>query len=223
MLKELIALFDKNNPLKVSYDETAQMLETAQELFEQATRYVLEGRKPDFDLHLRDKELNKLHQDIRRRLLEHLSLNPRQDIVGSLVLLSVINDVERLGDYSKNIEELPQMPGGEGVARCVTDAMSRATPLVLRQFERAYSAFTEGDAEKAAEVMRGHAEIRDLCDSHVEEMFVDESVSRRCAVMAALYMRFLKRIGAHLKNICSGIANPFDMIGYTKMGREEPE
>ena len=30
----------------------------------------------------------------------------------------------------------------------------------------------------------------------------------------ALYARYLKRIGAHLKNITTTLVNPFDSIGY---------
>ena len=32
----------------------------------------------------------------------------------------------------------------------------------------------------------------------------------------ALYARYLKRIGAHLKNITSAVVNPFESIGYNK-------
>ena len=32
----------------------------------------------------------------------------------------------------------------------------------------------------------------------------------------ALYARYLKRIGAHLKNITSSVVNPFESIGYNK-------
>ncbi|NOZ03001.1 MAG: PhoU domain-containing protein, partial [FCB group bacterium] len=38
------------------------------------------------------------------------------------------------------------------------------------------------------------------------------SESRTAAV--ALYARYLKRIGAHLKNITTTLVNPFDAIGY---------
>lgn len=32
----------------------------------------------------------------------------------------------------------------------------------------------------------------------------------------ALYARYLKRIGSHLKNITTTIVNPIDTIGYTR-------
>jgi phosphate uptake regulator len=33
-------------------------------------------------------------------------------------------------------------------------------------------------------------------------------------VSLALYARYLKRIGAHLKNITTVLVNPFDAVGY---------
>ena len=33
----------------------------------------------------------------------------------------------------------------------------------------------------------------------------------------ALYARYLKRIGAHLKNITSSVVNPFESIGYLSL------
>jgi hypothetical protein len=34
------------------------------------------------------------------------------------------------------------------------------------------------------------------------------------AVATALYVRFLKRVSAHLMNIASSVVNPFDRIGF---------
>ena len=34
------------------------------------------------------------------------------------------------------------------------------------------------------------------------------------AVTVALYLRFLKRISAHSRNLISSVVNPFDRIGY---------
>jgi len=40
------------------------------------------------------------------------------------------------------------------------------------------------------------------------------SISKSASI--SLYARYLKRIGAHLKNITTTIVNPFDSIGYKK-------
>jgi len=42
------------------------------------------------------------------------------------------------------------------------------------------------------------------------------------AVSTALYVRFLKRISAHLMNIASSIVNPFDRIGFRDDDPDNP-
>ena len=42
---------------------------------------------------------------------------------------------------------------------------------------------------------------------------LNDSAQGACIV---LYARYLKRIGAHLKNITSTIVNPYDKIGYNQ-------
>ena len=37
----------------------------------------------------------------------------------------------------------------------------------------------------------------------------------------ALYARYLKRIGSHLKNITTTVINPIDSIGYQSKGISE--
>ena len=43
-----------------------------------------------------------------------------------------------------------------------------------------------------------------------EDSFEDSSKT----TSVALYARYLKRVGAHLKNITTTIVNPFEDIGY---------
>ena len=38
------------------------------------------------------------------------------------------------------------------------------------------------------------------------------------SVAAALYIRYLKRISAHLMNIASSVVNPFERIGFKSEG-----
>ena len=45
------------------------------------------------------------------------------------------------------------------------------------------------------------------------EIALNDSAQGACIV---LYARYLKRIGAHLKNITSTIVNPYDKIGYNQ-------
>ena len=55
----------------------------------------------------RDVEVNALQRTIRRQVVAHLSFqNSRGDVPYSLLLVSLVKDVERLGDYAKNLSEV---------------------------------------------------------------------------------------------------------------------
>jgi phosphate uptake regulator len=42
----------------------------------------------------------------------------------------------------------------------------------------------------------------------------EDKLDKPEAVTLALYVRYLKRVGAHLNNIASSIVNPFPRIGF---------
>jgi hypothetical protein len=46
----------------------------------------------------------------------------------------------------------------------------------------------------------------------------DESMGSAQTATVALYVRYLKRVGAHLLNILSSIVNPFERIGFREQG-----
>jgi phosphate uptake regulator len=59
----------------------------------------------------------------------------------------------------------------------------------------------------------------DIVSSLIEK---DEtSMPARDAVATALYVRYLKRISAHLMNIASSIVNPFERIGFRVEGHDD--
>ena len=66
---------------------------------------------------------------------------------------------------------------------------------------------------------------RALGDELLNALIVREDPDLVCreAVSSALYVRFLKRISAHLMNIASSVVNPFDRIGFRDDDLENPQ
>ena len=57
------------------------------------------------------------------------------------------------------------------------------------------------------------------CDEILVELIKEERKikSAGIAVTTALYIRYLKRIAAHLLNILTSVTSPFEKIGFLKM------
>jgi phosphate uptake regulator len=81
-------------------------------------------------------------------------------------------------------------------------------PMVAQTLE----AFRESDADLSREVMSRHREVKARTDDLVETAMKDPESGRE-ATYYCIGARNLRRISAHLSNIVSGIANPFDLLG----------
>ncbi len=59
-------------------------------------------------------------------------------------------------------------------------------------------------------------EISAICDRIVNELAQGhlEGLASNDAVALALYVRYLKRISAHLNNMITSVVNPFERIGF---------
>lgn len=189
-------------------EETIAMMEKAQEVFVIAWGALTEGKDPDRLAKL-DQDINGGERLVRRLVIEHLTLNPEQDLAYSLTLVSIIHDVERLGDYAKSIVELSEwtskpLPSDGPGAEC------RALYAeILLMFEMSIEGIRNDDEAKASEVMARHREIKSRTDA-ITAAGLDGEGSED--VLAVLVSRYLRRISAHLSNVVSSIVNPFDLI-----------
>jgi len=86
-------------------------------------------------------------------------------------------------------------------------------------FEGSIIAFKNQDIPAAQKLMKTYKKkISNSCDEithsivsgKVADLTTDQSAS------LALYARFLKRIGAHSRNLISSVVNPFERLGYSE-------
>ena len=222
MFKEILSLWKKENLLDQSYQEAEKMLAEVKRLFGTVSQALLSHSSMDFSIKQQDKMVNEMEKNIRRKVLEHLSINPKQDIVASLVLISVVNDIERVGDYIKNIWELePRYKGFENEE--ITHKLRDLNSEIEEAFDLTYKSFTESDPEPAKAMLLKHKEFKDKCEGLITEMFESKDIPKNTALCVAFYSRYLKRVSAHLKNLASSLTNPFDHIGYSKVSPPKPE
>jgi len=217
MLKELLNAWRKRDPMSQMLRQFDQMLEHGQWMFEQACA-VLEGTLPaaevDDALHQRDREINRLQREIRREVLTHLAVEPEPDLPACLVLMSILKDAERVGDYCKNIFELAEMytkPLDEGrYTRPLRDIRDE----ILRFFEMTREAFNTSDDVKAREVVHRKMALSKQADLLITQL-VQDQLATADAVTYALLARHFKRVSSHLANVASSVFAPLDAIDYS--------
>lgn len=218
MFKALMEIFRKEDLLHDAYQASIEMLKIDKEMFDAAytsLRTSSDG-KITADIYARDAKINEYQRDIRRKVLAHLVATPSKDIVFGLILVSIVIDIERIGDYTKNIVELAQMHpkelGGGDFEEDLADLEQKAS----KRFELVIHAFEHSDVDVASAVMRQHRDTSQRCDGLVKSILQEQhpELTTSDAVALALYVRYLKRVHSHITNIASGIVNPFDRIGF---------
>ena len=94
-----------------AFDTTLTMLEFDHKMYTASVATLRESDTSElpFDIKKTDRKINKYEREVRRNVLTHLSIAGTQNIVPGLALVSIVIDVERIGDYTKNIADLARM------------------------------------------------------------------------------------------------------------------
>lgn len=222
MWKELIKIWKSDDLLVQAWDNSFEMLQLSREMFVQSVTMLHQQSKEKTLLALkkRDKEINQYQRDIRKKVMTHLVLQEDStDIPTGLVLINMVVDIERVGDYCKNILDLAISTPKTMKVEKISQELKAIEDEVLKRFDQTIEALQSQDSEVAKELIATHrrmlTRVSDkLVDSVLKGDITFKSESKAAAVV--LYARYLKRIGSHLSNIITTLVNPFEAIGYKK-------
>jgi phosphate transport system protein len=218
MLKELRRLFRQTSLLQEAFDESLEMLRGCQEMVHtsiDSLRYS-DSATVAVDIQERDRQINAYEQDVRRKVLTHLATSSPADLHSSLVLTSVVISIERIGDYSKNIYDLAQHHPARLSAGPWEQEVQTMENTIKKAFTELITVLQQDDAEGALELYEEIVDATHVCNDIIAALIKGEGkdISVSDAVTLALYLRYLKRVGAHLRNIATSLFNPFEHIGF---------
>jgi len=218
MFREIIKALRSTDALGEMINELAEMLRAGKWMFQKASEVLLrqaDWRQATDELYARDRTINRTEQHIRERIITHLSVGHKEDIALCLVLMSVVKDAERIGDYCKNIFEIARFYTHEYSSpqffQPLTDIREKVRPL----FDQVEQAFVKADADQARNALMRVTAIHGACDTLVRQLLaMDGKMPPDEAVAYVLMARFYKRVVAHLGNIATGVVCPLPMLDY---------
>jgi phosphate transport system protein len=218
VFKEWLHIFQKDSLMDRAYRRSSTMLDITLSMFLNAKtslRYT-DSDRVGIDIYDRDAEVNRYQREVRRHVFKHLSVHGMERLTSGLVLVSIIINIERIGDYTKNIIELAmnhprRLHGGKFEVD-----LKRVETAVEDNFIRTKSCFESADEKTALQLLKEYEWVSRICDDCLFRLVRedDKSIGSSDAVSLALYFRWLKRINSHLRNISSSVVNPFDRIGF---------
>ena len=198
-----------------------QMLEDGRHAFDLAATALLSGGDPDVvrkDLFETDARINHTEIAVRRMLLVHGAVHGRQHLPELLVMMSVLKDAERIGDYAKNIFDVAVRStefGPEGVREELIAHKDNISKILVRT----RNLYHERDQEAARTLLADCDAIQDACDERVHTLL--EVAGQNC-VAGALSNRYFKRIASHAGNIATSLVMPVDKLDFFDEPRPTP-
>jgi len=217
-MKELLYIFRKKSDIDMIFEQTHEILSKELVMFQNVRKTLRETNKSESEIDIKkeDKKINKFQMESRRKIFTDLALSGVQDLNAGLVLMCIITDVERIGDYFKNIVELAKdhpkkLKGGD-----VENIVQKIEKRMIKIFKLTIDSFKIKDEDKAREAMNLHSKTTRDIDNLLHKLLRNKigGLNAGEAIALTLYLRFLKRITSHLTNIASSVVNPLERIGY---------
>ncbi len=212
MLNELFGTKMKSTLVDAAFRDVSDMLRQSERMLSLALEAVLENKELEVNLDQMDDTVDEGERMVRRTILEHLAVNPRQDLVSSLVLVSMVQDAERIGDFASGLIELLGMAKGPREGRFAAELRALANQL-RPLFEITEAAFREDDVDRAKQVITAYHRLRGELKVYRERV-ADSDLSADMALVYAGSAQILRRVGAHLCNIASTVVQPYDRMRH---------
>lgn len=223
MFKQILEALTGQHPMQAASDRFNEMLRLSLEMVSEANA-VYWGRvlTPVERTALYDKDVrvNKLQRKIRKNIIGNLSSPVPSDVPFALLMMSLVKDVERIGDYCKNLVEVPQLCGSdtEGVAHVLPDdAVAAELKQIAQAIEKlareAGGVYEVGNQERARELTLEGRDSAKRCDKLIAQIARGDYTAEQ-AVDLTLGVRFYKRLNAHMLNLMSSLLMPLHKLDY---------
>ncbi len=157
-----------------------------------------------------DKSIDNLQREIEDHSI--LMIARRQPVANDLrhimAALKIAGDLERIGDFSKNIAKRALAIAGESHPKPLLAGLGHMVELALRQLKDALDAFADRDAEKALVVWRKDEQLDAMYNSLFRELLTYMMEDPRNIGLSTHLLfgaKNLERIGDHTTNIAETV------------------
>jgi phosphate uptake regulator len=216
VLREFIRILRSEDLAREVARDFAQMHELATaQVLRASEHYWHPPCPPDARQAIRDQDIaiNKLERAIRKRMVVLLVGSSQIEHAHLLVLMSMVKDVERIGDYAKNLAEAADLCGERLPENELVHELADIRKLVEDLLEQAATALQCTNIALAQELTARGRSIVKRSDSLIEAV-ARSDFTGTLAVKLALGTRYYKRICCHMLNVLSSVIMPPHRVDY---------
>ena len=165
------------------------------------------------DLYNTDKAINELHREVRREMIIHSAVNSRNlDIPLLLSYMTMSKDIERIGDYCKNLFEIAET-GNSFAKGDDLDTYMELKNDIGKLIVYLQSCLNLDDESKVQDLITLGSSLNNDLDEKITALLEDKE-KIQYPVATPLFYRYLKRIVSHIINAATAIIMPTDQIDY---------
>ena len=165
------------------------------------------------DLYNTDKAINELHREVRREMIIHSAVNSRNlDIPLLLSYMTMSKDIERIGDYCKNLFEIAET-GNSFAKGDDLDTYMELKNDIGKLIVYLQSCLNLDDESKVQDLITLGSSLNNDLDEKITALLEDKE-KIQYQVATTLFYRYLKRIVSHIINAATAIIMPTDQIDY---------
>ena len=206
-------------------EEFVQMVRASEQVFRDGAAVFLgEAQSSEVreQVFATDKRVNKGERNIRREIVVHEAVHRGLDFVQSLILMSIVKDAERLGDYGKNLFDLAEM-SPEPCSGTHREQFTVLRDRLLSLFRECCSVLKSFDEEQAKRALCSATALEDRCDEAIKRFVQLEEDAGNMVATYVLAYRYFKRVASHLRNIISSVVQPVHKLDFTSKITGRPE
>jgi phosphate uptake regulator len=217
MIRELLSILRSGEPLTPLGDSFTKMVELASDLTVRAGRiYFRETTDPQELLEVRkqDTKVNKLQRKIRKRVVMHLSASGKApDLPYCLLLMSLVKDVERIGDYAKELSVIPEFAAPSFNDHEIVQELRLIRVGVEEMMADLRDVLSTYDNEQAVKMIRHGRGLIDRGDAVLRSLAV-QPFDPATHTALVLGTQFYRRLCGHALNLLSSVVMPLHKLDY---------
>jgi phosphate uptake regulator len=217
MIRELLSILRSGEPLTPIGDSFTKMVEIAADLTVRAGKIYFQeqtDREQLLEVRREDVKVNKLQRKIRKRVVMHLSVSRNApDLPYCLLLMSLVKDVERIGDYAKDLsfihEFAPATFGNHEIVR----ELRRIRAGVEEMMVSVKHVLDSYDNEQAVRLIRQGRGLID-CGDEVLRALAKHPFDAATHTALVLGTQYYRRLCGHALNLLSSVVMPLHKLDY---------
>jgi phosphate uptake regulator len=213
----ILDLFKRDNWSNELVARIGEMLDAAAEMFGYVVAILVYGEEdddPQGEIYDRDIGINAKEREIRRRVVSRLSVHANKaEIPSALIFMNAVKDVERIGDYAKNLYEVAHLQPEDPDRALYQKWLVGRSRTIEDLFARTLQSFSESDQEKARDVIDRAQVFGKQAEQAIAEL-TRSDLPTQDAVCLVLIVRFYKRLVAHMSNIATTVVMPVDLLDF---------